>query len=647
MGTKLLTRPRRSQMLAVIVDLAVVLACYYVVMNFRYATALDDWLSVPGGFAIFAAMAVVVHVITNWASGVYSIVSRYMSLGQAVRVAQAGIISTAVLFILVAAWPLYASASSYLVPRSVVVVGGMGALVAMIGVRFVRRIFYEMTQRPSQPAVRLLLVGAGQAADMLLREVKRTPSLSTQVVGLLDDRNELQNMSLQGSPVLGRVSDVVEVVQRHDVTQILVAIPSATAEQIVSIYRVCKPAGVPIKILPSLAELVSGTVSLRDARDLDVKDLLGRPKVETDVGAVSEDIQGRTVLVTGAGGSIGSELCRQIARFDPGRLILVDHDESSLYDLHESLQSIGFTRYSLFPTSILHTHKLEKIFALHRPQLVFHAAAYKHVPLMELSPDEAVLNNVKGLLSVTQMATRYGTARFVNISTDKAVEPCNVMGATKRVGELIVRMMAERHPETLFASVRFGNVLGSQGSVIPIFKKQIEGGGPLVITHPEMTRYFMLIEEAVQLVLQAAVLLEDERDDDSNLNMFILEMGNPVSIVDLAQRMVDFYWKDQSRSLGVEFSGLRPGEKLDERLTYPFEDTNPTSHPLIKRVVTRAEAAPHNNGHGMYFESQLRSLIQIAENHSDRRAVIAELMACLPDYAPLDQRKLEKPAVMV
>ena len=559
MGTKLLTRPRRSQMLAVIVDLAVVLACYYVVMNFRYATALDDWLSVPGGFAIFAAMAVVVHVITNWASGVYSIVSRYMSLGQAVRVAQAGIISTAVLFILVAAWPLYASASSYLVPRSVVVVGGMGALVAMIGVRFIRRIFYEMTQRSSQPAVRLLLVGAGQAADMLLREVKRTPSLSTQVVGLLDDRNELQNMSLQGSPVLGRVSDVVEVVQRHDVTQILVAIPSATAEQIVSIYRVCKPAGVPIKILPSLAELVSGTVSLRDARDLDVKDLLGRPKVETDVGAVSEDIQGRTVLVTGAGGSIGSELCRQIARFDPGRLILVDHDESSLYDLHESLQSIGFTRYSLFPTSILHTHKLEKIFALHRPQLVFHAAAYKHVPLMELSPDEAVLNNVKGLLSVTQMATRYGTARFVNISTDKAVEPCNVMGATKRVGELIVRMMAERHPETLFASVRFGNVLGSQGSVIPIFKKQIEGGGPLVITHPEMTRYFMLIEEAVQLVLQAAVLLEDERDDDSNLNMFILEMGNPVSIVDLAQRMVDFYWKDQSRSLGVEFSGLRPG----------------------------------------------------------------------------------------
>jgi FlaA1/EpsC-like NDP-sugar epimerase len=490
-------------------------------------------------------------------------------------------------------------------------------------------------------------VGAGQAADMLARELKRTPSLNIQVVGLLDDRRSLQNMSIQGHPVLGRVADAPAVVEKHGVTQIVVAIPSASAEEIVSIYRLCKPAGVPIKILPSLAELVSGTVSLRDARDLDIKDLLGRPNVETDVGAISEYIQGHTVLVTGAGGSIGSELCRQIARFAPRRLVVVDHDESSLYDLHESLQNVGFRDYVLYPASILQKRKLEKIFALHRPRLVFHAAAYKHVPLMELSPDEAVINNVKGTMQVAQMAARYGAERFINISTDKAVEPVNVMGATKRAGELIIRMLSERHPQTLFASVRFGNVLGSQGSVIPIFKSQIEAGGPLVITHPDMSRYFMLIEEAVQLVLQAAIMLdEDGFDRKRSLNTFILEMGSPVSIVDLAQRMIDFYWKDEAHSLGVEFSGLRPGEKLDERLTYPFEEAITTTHPLVKRVFAKV-GPPSPNGNQEGFELRLEHLIELAENHGDRRAIVAALVTCVPDYAPFGELSLEKAKVVV
>ena len=281
---------------------------------------------------------------------------------------------------------------------------------------------------------------------MLIREIQRTPSLSIQVVGLVDDRRNLRNMTIQGFPVLGAVADVPFLAETHEVTQIIVAIPSASAEQVANIYRICKPAGVPVKILPSLADLVSGTVSFGDARDLDIKDLLGRPKVETNVGAISDYIQGHTVLVTGAGGSIGSELCRQIAKFDPGRLVLIDHDESSLYDLHERLQNLGFRRYVLCPTNILQKRKLDKLFALHRPRLVFHAAAFKHVPLMELSPDEAVLNNVQGTLLVAETAARYGVERFVNISTDKAVEPCNVMGATKRAGELIVRMLSERHP---------------------------------------------------------------------------------------------------------------------------------------------------------------------------------------------------------
>jgi FlaA1/EpsC-like NDP-sugar epimerase len=629
------------------IDAGLVVVLYYLVLNFRFAGNFGDWRAWSLNLGIFAAIAIVVHLLINWFSGVYTILSRYMSLAQAVRVGQSGILATALLYLLAVVWPLFVANGSYLIPRSVVFGGGVTIVMSMIGVRFVRRVFYEMTRKPDQSADRLLLVGAGQAADMLTREIRRTPSLNTTVVGLVDDRNSLRNMTLQGFPILGRVADAPELVNKYNVTQIIVAIPSATAEQIVAIYRECKPAGVPIKILPSLAELVSGTVSLRDARDLDIRDLLGRPNIETNVGAISEYIQGHTVLVTGAGGSIGSELCRQIAKFSPRRLVVVDHDESSLYALHESLQNLGFRDYVLYPASILHERKLEKIFAQHRPRLVFHAAAYKHVPLMELSPDEAVLNNVKGTWLVAQLAARYGAERFVNISTDKAVEPVNVMGATKRVGELIVRLAGQQHPGTQFASVRFGNVLGSQGSVIPIFKSQIEGGGPLIITHPDMTRYFMLIEEAVQLVLQAAIMVDEEESSLSgSLNTFILEMGNPVSIVDLAQRMIDFYWKDESHSLGVEFSGLRPGEKLEEHLVYCFETAKRTSHPLVKRVFATTPT-PTLNGGAKHFEHLVENLVELAEEHSDSVAIISALVSCVPDYVPQERPTARRPLVAV
>ena len=640
-------RPRARHLWVMVMDVAIVLASYHFALNFRSAGSFSDWLSWSVDFAVFAAIAVVVHVAVNWFTGVYTIVGRYMSLTQAVRLTESGLLAFAFLLLFVVVWPLFSDGAGYLAPRSVVVGGSVLTLTLMVGARFFWRVRAEMTQRSERPTEQLLLVGAGQAADMLIREIRRTPSLGLRVLGLVDDRRDLQHMTIQGAPVLGRVADTPALVKKYGVTQVIVAIPSATAEEVVSIYRVCKPAGVPIKILPSLAELVSGTVSLGDARDLDVKDLLGRPSIETDIGAISEHIQGHTVLVTGAGGSIGSELCRQIARFDPRHLVVVDHDESSLYDLHERLQSQGFTRYCLFPASILQQAKMEKIFALHRPSLVFHAAAYKHVPLMELSPDEAVLNNIKGTLQVASTAAKYGVQRFINISTDKAVEPCNVMGATKRAGEMIIRALGARYPGTLFASVRFGNVLGSQGSVIPIFKTQIENGGPLVITHPDMTRYFMLIEEAVQLVLQAAIMLDnDERDAERSLNTFVLEMGNPVSIVDLAQRMIDFYWKDDTHSLGVEFSGLRPGEKLDERLTYPYEEAVSTSHPLVKHVYAKAGGRSMNGGH-RHFERSLKELIDLAEHHGDRRVIVEALMDLVPEYAPLDSLPLDSTARVI
>jgi FlaA1/EpsC-like NDP-sugar epimerase len=278
---------------------------------------------------------------------------------------------------------------------------------------------------------------------------------------------------------------------------------------------------------------------------------------------------------------------------------------------------------------------------------VFHAAAFKHVPLMELSPDEAVLNNVLGTSLVARAAARYGVERMVNISTDKAVEPVNVMGATKRAGELVIRMLAERNPDTLYASVRFGNVLGSQGSVVPIFKSQIETGGPLVITHPDMTRYFMLIEEAVQLVIQAAIMIDEEGVDMArSLNTFVLEMGNPVPIIELAQRMIDFYWQDKNKSMGVEFSGLRPGEKLDERLVYDYEEAVPTSHPLVKRLYARPDAPPVG-GAGAHFERHVKELIELARDHGDKRMIIDALVECVPGYTPLEKLSVVKPTALV
>lgn len=646
MGISPRARVRARHLRPMALDVAVVLAMYYGVLYFRYAASVTEWQAWTADFAIFVAMAIVVHLAVNWLTGVYAIVGHYMSFAQALRVGKAGLISVAVLFFAVLAWSFTTGDSSYLVPRSVVIGGGLATTVLMIGIRFSRRAIRETVQRNGQAAERVLIVGAGQAADMLIREVQRTPSLNLKVVGLVDDRRNLRNMTIQGCRVLGSVADAPALAKQHKATQIIVAIPSASAEQVARIYRACRPAGIPVKILPSVADLVSCTVSLRDARDLDIEDLLGRPQIETNVGPIAEYIHGQTVLVTGAGGSIGSELCRQIARFDPARLVLVDHDESSLYELHQQLQNMGHGRYVLCPTSILQRRKLDKLFTQHRPRLVFHAAAYKHVPLMELSPDEAVLNNVQGTLLVAETAARHGVERFVNISTDKAVEPCNVMGATKRAGELIVRMLSERYPETLFASVRFGNVLGSQGSVVPIFKSQIENGGPVTITHPGMKRYFMLIGEAAQLVLHAAVMVdEDGFDSDRSLNTFVLEMGEPVLIVDLAQRMIEFYLKDQTRSIGVEFSGLRPGEKLDERLVYPYEEAMATSHPLIKRICAKpginARTAGHNGG-GDFFGHRLNELIELAHERGDTRALIEALMQCVPGYAPNEELPHEK-----
>jgi FlaA1/EpsC-like NDP-sugar epimerase len=521
---------------------------------------------------------------------------------------------------------------------------------------------------------RLLIVGAGQAADLVLRDIVANGHSQHEVVGLVDDDRRLTGMTLHQRRVLGTVDDIGRLVREQDVEEILIAAPSATPDQLKRILRLSRPTGLPVKTLPSLKDLVEGKVSVRDARELRIEDLLGRPLADIDLGAIRGYLYEKRVMITGASGSIGSELARQVVALGPSDLILVDNDESGLYYLHEELRKMGARRYLIRPTSVTLNGKMERVFEETRPQVVFHAAAYKHVPLMELNPDEAVVTNIKGTYVVGDLAGRFGAERVINISTDKAVAPVNVMGATKRAGELVTSFLGRRYPQTHYTSVRFGNVLGSQGSVIPIFQRQIEGGGPVTITHPEMTRYFMMISEAVQLVLQAAALQDEisvphlgpgrllpETSNGHARNgnaretaisgqpvcvtghcqgVFVLEMGRPMRIIDLARQMIDLL-ADPSEEVPLRVTGVRPGEKLHEELFTSDEAAVRTSHPLIYFAHTTAEKVNHaredgSAGLGTDFQGKLERLIRLAEEGADPSSIIAALQDLIPAYHPFD-----------
>jgi FlaA1/EpsC-like NDP-sugar epimerase len=381
---------------------------------------------------------------------------------------------------------------------------------------------------------------------------------------------------IEGVPVLGGIEDIEWLVVEEAVDQILIALPEASSEEIDRIWRECIKTPAEVKVVPKLTEFLGqGAIRLRE---LQIQDLLGRQPVDIDLDQLAEFINGKRVLVTGAGGSIGSELSRQISRLGPARLVLHDRDESALHYLNEELAREGFAKAELAVGDVTNAEKVRALFARLRPQLVFHAAAYKHVPLMELHASEAVVNNVGGTLSVTRAAGEFGAEKFINVSTDKAVHPVNVMGATKRLSEMLVRGAAEEYPETLYASVRFGNVLGSRGSVVPTFQRQIEAGGPVTVTHQEMTRYFMIISEAVSLILQAGAMAD-------SYGIYVLEMGRPVKIVDLARKMIEVTGASGVR---IKYVGLRPGEKLHETLSEESEQRAATDHHMIFRLVPKS-----------------------------------------------------------
>lgn len=620
---------------AVIGDAVAVVVSYYLAINFRLGGNVINGLGLSRSFALFCLLAVICHLVLNHAWGTYRIIPRYVSLAESLRLLAATAIAAGILFVVAFILFLRQDVSPLFVPA-----GAITCFLIVAGWRFFERVANERrSQRQQSPAPKdkILLVGAGQGADMLVRELKRTRGVCVEVVGMVDDNSSLTGLSVQGVPIMGTSKDVPRLARDLGVTQIVIAIPSARAEQIAAIYNNCRDSGVPMKIVPSLTDLIGAPYSVTRFRDLEITDLLRRPPVEVDSASFAHCFAGRRILVTGAAGSIGSELVRQLSGHDPELIVLVDHDESALYELHEQLQTLEFGRYALFPANILEERKLETIFAKHRPEIVFHAAAYKHVPLMEIAPDEAVLNNIRGTQLVARTSARFGVRYFINISTDKAVEPICVMGATKRASELVLRSLSERQTSMRVASVRFGNVLGSQGSVIPIFQKQIENGGPVVVTHPAMTRYFMVIREAVELVLQSVVMMEESRGepgDATNGDVHILEMGEPVAIVDLAKQMIDLLLPDPRTPIAIEFIGLRPGEKLTEQLMWPDEEWTSTSHPLIRRVRPKAGFAYGAGTTREQFETRLRRLMELASRRADKDAIIAGLRECVPGYGP-------------
>jgi FlaA1/EpsC-like NDP-sugar epimerase len=503
-------------------------------------------------------------------------------------------------------------------PRSIAVMDLLLTLAFVAGTRLLARTLIE---RPRSGLVahgkEVLIVGAGDAAQLIIREMQRNRALGYTPIGAIDDDPRKKNLRLHGIRVLGTIDDLEHTIRDNRPDEVLIAIPSATGEVRQRVVDIVRGHDVPVKTLPALHELISGDVNLAgQIREVQVEDVLGREPVEVDVQSVASYLAGRTVLVTGAGGSIGAELCRQVARVGAARVVLVEWAEPALFEIERELVGErGFTACVPVLADVRDRGKMRQVFERYRPDVVFHSAAYKHVPLLESNPVEAVRNNTLATKVVADVAVEFRAERFVLISSDKAANPKNLLGQSKAVCEWIVEVYGRRPDvHTRFVAVRFGNVLGSSGSVIPIFRKQIARGGPVTVTHPEMTRYFMTIPEAVSLVAQAGAI------GDSG-EVYVLDMGEPVKILDLARNMIRLSGKEPDSDVAIEYIGVRPGEKLHEELWNSGEDVGETVHPQIMRSA-------HPALDRAWLERELAELARLVEE-GDTLELVARLRAAV------------------
>jgi FlaA1/EpsC-like NDP-sugar epimerase len=551
----------RSDAPLVALDVLVVVGAYLGTLVVRLEGAVEPeyWRS----FWQFVPAIVVVHLLCNYFFGLYGQMWRYASVQEARRVVLAGLTAALVVLLLV----VLVSTRLHLIPISVAVFGATLSFVAFGAIRFQSRLFAFRRRVEHDEPTRVLVVGAGEAGSMVARDIRRSPELGLVPIGFVDDDPRKIGLSLHGVRVLGSRASIPAIARRTQADQVLLAIPSATSDVVREIAEQCEEVGLTLRVLPTVRETVGGRVTARDIRDLRIEDLLGRAQVEMDDEAVRHMLQGQRVLITGAGGSIGSEIVRQIQAFEPASVILLDHDETHLHDVMSEFDQSRPIKCVL--ADVRDRDRVQEIFRSERPEVVFHAAAHKHVPMLEVHPAEALRTNVLGTANVVEAAAAAGVGRFVLVSTDKAVRPTSVMGSSKWFAEQVVRSL--QNGGAVLCAVRFGNVLGSRGSVIPTFLRQINSGGPLTVTDPSMCRFFMSLQEAVCLVLQAAAMSRGGE-------VFTLEMGEPVNILDLARRLIHLSGRVPGRDVRIEVIGTRPGEKLVEDLLDPTEHPEPSGH---------------------------------------------------------------------
>lgn len=590
-----------------------------------------DW---PMGYtALFVASLMVLVAVRTACAAVYRLSTgrwRFVSTDDIVRLFGAATTGTGIFFIITRLIPDLTA-----VPRSVIAFEWVLTIFFTSALWLSYRLAFERLRlhraRNGETPRRVLVLGSGEAGSMLVHEMRRFPT-GYKPIGFVDDDPLKRGTSLHGVEVIGSINDVPAIVEAERADELIIAIPSARPEELRRIVKVCEDTGLCFKLLPGIAEVLAGEAHLYHLRDVRIEDLLGRDPIRLELPELAEDLLGKSVLITGAAGSIGSELSRQIALHEPARLVLVDQAETPLVELGLELeQSYPELRLVTVVGDVTHEPTVERIFNRYSPDEVFHAAAYKHVPIMEFNATEAIRNNVLGTWRVADAAGRNGTRKFVLVSTDKAVRPASVMGATKRMAEMLVLEEQQRFPGTSYGAVRFGNVLGSSGSVIPLFRRQMEEGRPLTVTHPEVTRYFMTIPEAVQLILQASLL------PDLRGHLAMLEMGDPVNITQLAKNLLRLSGSTRQEGKDIVFTGLRPGEKLHEELVGPGEQTVETTVAKVRLVVG------HMVHHGSVLELAQRWSASIDGGEPfDAEEGLADLFSSVrPGRVPMEGRSVE------
>jgi len=590
----------------------------------------DDY---PGFVARTLPLIVIIKIVTFYLFDLYRGMWRYTSIGDMFRIVRAAsVVSVLIFFFIYFVQGLGGFA------RSVFIIDWILTIAFISGHRISVRLYYWIGTKNDTTRVsafdflfgknskhlqrkRLLIIGAGDCGEKIYREIHDNARLEYNVVGFIDDKLGKVGRQIHGIPIFGPISDLGPIVSQLNADEMLIAIPSASSRQMRNTVSICKEKGLPFKTVPGMGELIDGKVSIKTIRDVAYHDLLGRELIRLEEERIGDYLNNAIVFVSGAGGSIGAELCRQICRFRPEKIVLHDRAESALYGIDIELRDVfPFIKIVPLLADIRNLSQLSSIFDVHQPQAVFHAAAYKHVPMLESHPWEAITNNVVGTRNLIDVSNRFGVKRFVFVSTDKAVRPTNIMGASKRISELLVQgQNGCGISSTIYVTVRFGNVVGSIGSVVPLFKKQIEKGGPITVTHPDVMRYFMTIPEACQLILQAGSMGEGGE-------IFSLDMGTPIKIVDMANDLIRLSGFEPDVDINIEFIGLRPGEKLYEELITDGEGIVPTSHEKI--MVLRGQTCDQS-----ILNGQIDDMVKVAQQQ-DAAGIRSKLKEILPEYSP-------------